>query len=105
MSIKQYSDLYRVLREAGDQAAHGKGKQRHATAVRFTQQEGCSEAALLGIGFPVGQARKKALEGAARILPQYGALAAIHELRGSIVYLAIAILELERQLQSTPMEE
>ncbi len=57
-----YESLAAVLHEALDQAAHGKGLERHADARPFHDQPIMRETQAVGLGFPAGQARKKILE-------------------------------------------
>jgi imidazoleglycerol phosphate dehydratase HisB len=87
-----YDDLARVLGDAFDQAASGKGAQRHADARPFGQQPMAAICDMVGPGFALGQAMKKAQE-STRLPPQ----AARAELLGAIVYLAGAVLHLERK--------
>lgn len=87
-----YRELHDVLRRALSQAAHGKGKDRHATpGVPFVEQpivtEGLEQG---GNGFQIGQARKKALESMRP--PKERAVA---ELLGAINYLAAAVILVE----------
>jgi len=86
-----YDSLRVVLGLALEQAAAGKGKERHALAgQRFEDQEIVQENARMGTtAFGVGQARKKALE--SMRLPRE---AAERELLGAINYLAGAYLAL-----------
>lgn len=57
-----YESLAAVLQEALDQAAHGKGLERHADDRPFHDQPIMRETQAVGLGFPAGQARKKILE-------------------------------------------
>jgi hypothetical protein len=95
-----YRDLIRILNEAVEQAAHGKGKERHACDRPFDRQPIMEIQRLLGSNhFALGQAIKKAQESTR--LPKERAK---HELIGAIVYLSAAILHLEEQ-PSTTIEE
>lgn len=89
--------LRRVLTEAVDQDAGGKGVERHSDGVEaFEDQQICQLNRWIGtsaIGGPVFQICKKALE-ASRLSPER----AIRELRGSIVYASAAIILLEEKL-------
>ena len=89
-----YAALRRVLQGALDQATErGKGHERHgAQGVPFEEQDGMKIRELVGDGFTLGQALKKAME-ASRMGK---AEAARHELRGAINYIAMEILALER---------
>ena len=85
-----YAPLYRVLMDAYDQAANGKGKERHANDKPFTEQPIMEIGRMVGMGFNLGQAMKKAQE-ASRMKPE----AAKRELYGAINYIASAILLIE----------
>lgn len=89
-----YSALRAVLDRALEQAASGKGKERHARpGLRFEDQPIVTEGTTLGgIGFQVGQARKKLQE--ATRLPRDRAIA---ELLGAICYAAAAVVVLEKE--------
>jgi len=78
-----------------DQAAVGKGKERHAEpGVPFVEQPIVTEGLEQGTnGFQIGQARKKALE--SMRLPTRERQVA--ELLGAINYLAAAIIVLEKK--------
>lgn len=97
MSKGPYTDLRRILNEAYQQAAEGKGKDRHANARPFTKQPIMEIQRLLGSNhFALGQAIKKAQE-STRLSPER----AKAELLGAIVYLSAAILRLEEQSTTT----
>ena len=86
-----YEPLRDVLRRALDQAQHGKGVERHAAGNQpFVEQSIMSITRMVGLGFPLGQAQKKAQE-ATRMDRD----AAVRELLGAINYLAAAVLYLE----------
>lgn len=85
-----YLNLRRVLDLALEQASAGKGKERHATDNPFDQQPMMEIGRMVGHGFCLGQAIKKAQE-ASRMQPD----AAQRELLGAINYLAGAYLLLE----------
>lgn len=87
-----YYDLRRILKLAEEQASQGKGKERHARGQKFTQQPIMEIARMVGVGYQLGQAMKKAQE--ASRLPNERARA---ELLGAINYLAAAYLLLEEQ--------
>ncbi len=82
-----YEKLMAVFVAAMDQAANGKGKERHATPLPFELQPTVCDARELGIGFPIGQARKKALE-SIRLKGRHR----LNELLGAMVYLAMAYI-------------
>ncbi|WP_441253685.1 hypothetical protein [Bradyrhizobium sp. 613_E4_N2_2] len=92
LSAPGYDVLGAVLMRAFDQAASGKGAQRHGQGQAFDEQPMMTIASLVGIGGPLFQAMKKAQE--AQRLPRD---AAVHELLGAINYLAGAIIHLESQ--------
>lgn len=88
-----YDKLREVLRRAVEQAAVGKGKERHAHGEPFHEQKIVKLTEWTGgTGFAVGQACKKALESTR--LPRDRAVA---ELLGAINYLAAAVIVLEEQ--------
>lgn len=88
-----YETLREVLARAVEQAARGKGAERHAAKGEpFAEQQIVKFGLWSGnIGFQVGQGAKKALE--AQRLPKEKAVA---ELLGAINYLAAAVIVLER---------
>lgn len=92
MQDDSYRSLAEVLGEALSQAEHGKGAERHSFGEPFEDQKICQIARWVGIGAPLGQAIKKAVE--AERLPRD---AAIQELLGAINYLAAAIIVLKEQ--------
>ena len=87
----RYDALRDILDEAVEQAAAGKGAERHANGRPFQQQPICATTRAVGIGFPLGQAMKKAEE-AAGMLQREENSKAVHELLGAINYLAAAII-------------
>ena len=91
MDVLGYDTLADVLRRAYDQAARGKGADRHANGKPFSQQPMQDLIHLYGIGFALGQAAKKAEE-AQRMDRE----PAVRELLGAINYLAGAVIALER---------
>jgi len=94
MDALGYSSLACVLGRAFDQAANGKGKERHAGELPFDQQPMQTLCGLYGVGFALGQAAKKTQE--AQRLPRDRAVA---ELLGAINYLAGAVIFMESQPQ------
>lgn len=84
--------LKRVLTQAHDQSAYGKGRERHGGALPFDRQPIMQITAKVGLGFPVGQAVKKCFE-AMKMLEthQWEADRAADELLGAIVYLGAAV--------------
>lgn len=84
-----YSELQRALNAALEQAASGKGKERHANNRPFTEQPLLQITRMVGTGFALGQAMKKAQE-AQGMESRGDTEAARAELLGAIVYLAAA---------------
>ena len=91
MSAPGYFDLAAVLGAAFEQAAFGKGKERHANDLPFHQQPMQQIAQRRGIGFILGQADKKSEE-AHGMLERGDLLAFEREILGAIVYLAGAVI-------------
>lgn len=100
MKAKGYEKLGEVLEEAFSQAAHGKGKERHAIDLPFHEQPMQQLCDQFGVGFALGQAAKKMQE--SQRLP-YGRDRA--ELLGAIVYCAGAIIALDRQASARTVAE
>lgn len=92
---KNYQVLIEILMEAFNQAAYGKGKERHASDNPYDEQPCCSIARKVGIGFPLGQAMKK-IEESVRLETKHG----IAELLGAINYIAAAIVVLREGEQN-----
>lgn len=86
-----YRELHRVLMLAYQQAAHGKGLERHGQGLEFKDQPIIRIRESLGSGFTLGQATKKIQE-AQRLAPDHAG----HEMLGAIVYLAAEYFCLER---------
>lgn len=82
-----FDELALVLMDAFDQAASGKGQERHGGNKPFTEQPIFLIEQLVGPGFNAGQAIKKTQE-ALRMAAQGEPGKARHELLGAIVYLA-----------------
>lgn len=95
-----YSTLAAVLQEAHDQAATGKGKARHANGRPFDRQPIMEIGRMVGIGYPTGQAMKKAQE-ATSMVRRGEHDAAVAELLGAINYLAAGVM-LIRETQQGP---
>jgi len=87
-----YAKLRHVLGDAYDQAAVGKGRDRHVKheAQPFEHQPICSLQRIYGSGYAFGQVGKK-MEESMRMDTK----AAVAELYGAIVYIAAAIIVLE----------
>lgn len=93
-SSHPYFSLRAVLGEAWEQAALGKGKDRHQKQDEpFEDQPICMFARRVGIGFPLGQAMKKIDEAA---MIEHGA--AVNELLGAINYIAAAVIVLRESI-------
>ena len=82
-----YESLGHVLQMAVDQAANGKGKERHACGEPFDQQKICRISRFLGVGFALGQAEKK-IEESVRLDGEAGQA----ELLGAINYVAAGLI-------------
>lgn len=89
-----YESLALVLQRAFNQAAVGKGAERHAQGEPFDKQVMQDGARRFGVGGLLFQAFKKSEE--SQRLPH---AAAIAELLGAINYLAGAVIAMERQHQ------
>ena len=85
-----YDRLSGILQRAYNQAAIGKGAERHANELPFDQQPMQKVISLYGIGFALGQAAKKMQEA-----QRMDTDPAINELLGAINYIAGAIIALE----------
>lgn len=95
-----YEKLAGVLGRAFHQAAHGKGRERHANHQPFHEQVMQTGAQRFGHGALLFQAFKKSEE--SQRLPHDRAVA---ELLGAINYLAGAVIALERQHQAVPAND
>lgn len=87
-----YETLATVLDNALYQAQSGKGEERHANSLPFDQQPMQRLIQSYGVGFALGQAAKKGEE-AQGLQPGHD----IAELLGAIVYLAGAIVHLQKR--------
>lgn len=85
-----YTTLRTILDAAFAHAATGKGKERHARDLPFDDQPMMQTTRLVGQGFPLGQAIKKAGE-AAGMIERLEYDAAEAECLGAINYLAGAV--------------
>jgi hypothetical protein len=91
-----YETLQSILDDAFCHAATGKGKERHARDLPFDDQPIMQTTRLVGPGFPLGQAIKKAGEAAGMI--ERGELSAAEaECLGAINYLAGAVAWMREQ--------
>lgn len=93
--VAGYEDLAAVLDAALRQAAEGKGAERHGGGRAFAAQPMLLIAAMVGPGFPLGQAMKKCQE-AQRFVECGEAGRAEAELLGAINYLAGAVIAIRR---------
>ena len=103
MDVPGYASLADVLARAYDQAARGKGKERHAQDLPFDQQPMQTISQLVGSADGLRYQAIKKIQEAPRLAPEAG----VRELLGAIVYLAGAIIHQEqRQAQEqTPPSE
>lgn len=90
-SDTNYSPLRSVLDEAYRQASEGKGRERHANGKPFDRQPILEISRMVGLGYPTGQAQKKAQE-AVGMFNRGKKDAAVAELLGAINYLAAAVI-------------
>ena len=97
---KDYQALRTVLGAAYDQAAIGKGRDRHAQDLPFEQQPMQRLLDLYGPGFAAGQIGKKVQE-ALRLPTDM----AVQELLGAIVYAAGLIVWLRETRADTDVTE
>ncbi len=91
MTVPGYESLAGVLQQAYNQAAVGKGAERHAKGQAFDTQVMQVGADQFGVGALLFQAFKKAEE--SQRLPHDRA---VGEVLGAIIYLAGAIIAMER---------
>lgn len=94
-----YECLADILDAALMQAAEGKGAERHAGSRPFATQPMQEITRMVGIGFPLGQAMKKAQE-AGTMASRGQTDAARRELLGAINYLAGAVLAINAMQQA-----
>ena len=88
--ISDYIELRRVLEMAYDQAAKGKGYERHSFEEPFEDQKICEITRRVGMGYPLGQAIKKCIE-SERLTTREG----VDELLGAINYIAAAVIVMQ----------
>lgn len=91
-----YAALVTVLKAAHEQAAFGKGRERHANERGFDRQPIMELGRMFGPGFSAGQAAKKAQE-AMGMIQRGDAGAAEAELLGAINYLAACVMLVREQ--------
>lgn len=92
----EYAPLAAILQEAYDQAATGKGKERHANDRAFIDQPILEIGRMCGPGFNTGQSIKKQQEAMGMLARGHHA-SAIRELLGAINYAAAAVLLIREQ--------
>lgn len=92
--ISTHAGLARVLNDAFNQAANGKGKERHGNGKPFEHQPLFEISRMVGIGGPAYQVMKKTQE-AVTMFVRGQHDAAIRELHGAIVYAAATIMLIE----------
>ncbi len=98
--VDPYHTLDGVLRNAFQQAADGKGRQRHnARNVSFDRQPIMEIGRMCGLGYPTGQAQKKTQE-AVSMFNRREHHKAEAELLGAINYLAAAILLIRENMEN-----
>lgn len=93
--VNGYHGLFDVLADALDQAQLGKGHERHAQDKPFEEQPMQKLIELHGRGFAYDQAGKKAQE-SERLAYE----AARRELLGAIVYMAGAVINLDKEKEN-----
>lgn len=98
MNTPGYEKLADVLQRAFDQAASGKGKERHAQGEPFHEQVMQIGARKFGVGSLLFQAFKKSEESQRLPLDR-----GVNELLGAIVYLAGAVIA--REAEGEPVME
>ena len=99
-----YECLAEVLDAALMQAASGKGAERHAGSRPFATQPMQEITRMVGVGFPLGQAMKKAQE-AGTMASRGQTDAARRELLGAINYVAGAVLAINAMQQARSATE
>lgn len=88
--MADYSKLRTIFEQAYSQCTEGKGSERHANGRDFDRQPILEIGRMVGPGFALGQAMKKAQESAGQIAKgDYNAARA--ELLGTMVYAAAAV--------------
>ena len=90
----QYRVLYDALMSAFDQAAFGKGRERHANEKAFQDQTILETARAHGLGYQTGQCEKKLREAHTLLTLDNGPARAKAEIKGAIIYAAAALIRL-----------
>jgi len=105
--MADYTKLRTIFEQAYSQCTEGKGAARHANGRDFDRQPIIEIGRMVGPGFALGQAMKKAQESAGMVARgDYDAARA--ELLGSMVYAAAAVAlidEFPRITKATPKAE
>jgi hypothetical protein len=96
LDVPGYDHLARILALAYDQAARGKGKERHGNGLPFDKQPIMEIARMSGLGGHIYQVMKKAQEAGTMHANGYSD-AAIKEFYGVINYAAAAVKLIEEQ--------
>lgn len=104
MNHPGYETLAAVLQEAFDQAATGKGAERHANDLPFHEQPMQQIARRRGLGFLLGQVDKKTEE-AQGMLERGERAAWRREILGAINYLAGALIYTDGLSESSETKE
>ena len=91
----KYKPLFYALLGAFDQAAYGKGEDRHGLGKPLFDQPVFKIMSLTSEDFALGQVIKKAQEAHTLLQEDPHSEAAIKELRGAIIYCAAAILHIK----------
>ena len=100
--------LQTIFDQCIEQAASGKGEERHGHGVPFMEQPWHQIAERQGLGFLAGQAEKKIGEASAMIQANPGRDGVEFwqkEIRGAINYLAMAMLYVEEQVAELTANE
>lgn len=93
LQLVQYGELNEILDRAYDQAANGKGKERHSNGLFFEDQPMQTISDLLGTNHGLLFQAMKKIQESTRMESDK----AVHELLGAINYIAGAILYLEKK--------
>lgn len=99
MDVPKYEGLIKIYGEALKRLTDGKGLDRHArdllsgVVLPFDQQPSAQIARLVGLGYPLGQAMKKAQE-AMGLLARGDELRAMAEIQDALNFCAIAAFTL-----------
>ena len=90
-ALDNYKEPKRIYAEALKQLSEGKGKERHAKGEPFEEQLMMLATGMVGVGGPLFQAIKKAVESQRLPYPRN-----VNELYGAMNYLVGAVLEYEK---------